>query len=275
MLSNLRSLRIVAGFIRDQFMVMTDLTGVADRRHYIDNTESIYNGVSAAEFGDCHLPAKQQLPVLIDSETVLLRGTEALAQIDPVLARLVDGGAKPDLRWSVPGFAGLCWIVTGQQLSTASASAIWKRVQASLGEVTPETVHETSDERFRELGMSRGKIKTLRSAADAVLSGDLPLSDLHAREAEEAHALMTAVHGIGPWTADLYLMFCIGHGDIFPSADLALQEAAKIAYGLETRPSVKVMNGMAQGWKPWRAVAARILWSYYRQVKSREGLLLG
>jgi DNA-3-methyladenine glycosylase II len=88
--------------------------------------------------------------------------------------------------------------------------------------------------------------------------------------ADEAHALLTAIHGIGPWTADLYLLSCLGHADAWPAGDLALQEAARLAFGLKARPSAKDMAALAESWRPWRAVAARLLWSYYRAVKRRE-----
>lgn len=218
------------------------------------------------------MPKTEAPPIIIDSDMILREGAEALSRKDPVLARLVAGGALPPMRRSDPGFAGLCWIVIGQQLSTASADAIWRRVSGHFGELTPSALMATSEETLRTLGMSRGKVKTLRAVAEAVLSGALPLDSLHEKQAAEAHALMTSVHGIGPWTADLYLMFCIGHADIFPSADLALQEAAKLAYSLKERPTAKTLADRARQWKPWRAVAARILWAYYRQAKSREGV---
>jgi len=102
-------------------------------------------------------------------------------------------------------------------------------------------------------------------------AGALPINRLHEFEADDAHALMTAVRGIGPWTADVYLLFCLGHPDAFPAGDLALQEAARIAYGLEGRPSPAALTDLVERWRPWRGVAAKVLWAFYAQVKSREG----
>jgi DNA-3-methyladenine glycosylase II len=92
--------------------------------------------------------------------------------------------------------------------------------------------------------------------------------------ADDAHAALTKLHGIGPWTADIYLLACLGHADAWPAGDLALQEAARIAFALRTRPTTKEMGPLAERWRPWRAVAARLLWTYYRAVKAREGLLI-
>ena len=124
---------------------------------------------------------------------------------------------------------------------------------------------------MREAGLSAPKIRTLRAAAAAILDGTLPLDTLHALPADEAHRLMVAVHGIGPWTADVYLLFCLGHPDAFPAGDLALQEAARRADGLETRPSAAALVQRADAWRPWRGVAAKVLWAYYQVAKARDG----
>ena len=109
--------------------------------------------------------------------------------------------------------------------------------------------------------------------AKAVKTGELDLGSLGRLPADDAHAKLTAVHGIGPWTADIYLLACLGHADAWPAGDLALQEAAKLLLELESRPTTKEMAALAEGWRPWRAVAARLLWTYYRARKKRDGLL--
>lgn len=212
-----------------------------------------------------------QAPTILDSDAALKVGLERLVEADAVMARLVAEGALPRLRKRPAGFEGLAWIVVGQQVSTASAAAIWGRVQAALGTVTAERIAVASDEELKAAGLSAPKIRTLRALAEAVGSGALPLDDLSAMEAEAAHGRLTAVKGIGPWTADVYLLFCLGHPDIFPAGDLALQEAAREALGLETRPDAKTLARLAERWRPWRGVAAKVLWSYYRIVKAREG----
>jgi DNA-3-methyladenine glycosylase II len=208
---------------------------------------------------------------LLESEAVLKRGLAELTDADPVMRDLVAAGATPTLRKRPPGFGGLSWIVVGQQLSTSSAAAIWERVKELYDPDSPDQLLALSDEALRGAGLSAGKVRTLRAAAAAVLERELPLGELHERPADEAHELLTAVKGIGPWTADIYLLFCLGHPDAFPGGDLAVQEAVRLAYGLEHRPSAKELTAMAERWRPWRGVAAKVLWAYYRMVKSREG----
>ena len=208
---------------------------------------------------------------LLDSEAVLREGVAALTVQDPVMARLVAEGAVPPLRKRPPGFAGLAGIVVAQQLSTASAGAIWARLAARLPDLTADALATAPDATLREAGLSAAKIRTLRAAAEAVIGGALPLDALHALPADEAHRLMVAVHGIGPWTADVYLLFCLGHPDAFPAGDLALQEAARLADGRDARPNAAALTARAEAWRPWRGVAAKVLWAYYRIAKARDG----
>jgi DNA-3-methyladenine glycosylase II len=126
-------------------------------------------------------------------------------------------------------------------------------------------------ERLKRVGLSSPKIRALKAIARAVIRGELALATLCDLSAEDAHAALTAIHGIGPWTADIYLLSCLGHVDSWPAGDLALQEAARVAFGLDTRPTAKDMVALAEAWRPWRSVAARVLWTYYRFVKGREG----
>lgn len=207
---------------------------------------------------------------LHDSEAVLREGVEALTRRDPVMARMVAAGAVPPLRKRPPGYEGLAGIIVAQQLSTASAGAIWTRLTRLLPDLTPETVAGAAEADLRAAGLSGPKIRTLRAVAEAVAGGALPLHALHALPADEAHRLMVAVRGIGPWTADVYLLFCLGHPDAFPAGDLALQEAARLAEGREIRPDAKALTARAEVWRPWRGVAAGVLWAYYRIAKARD-----
>jgi DNA-3-methyladenine glycosylase II len=120
--------------------------------------------------------------------------------------------------------------------------------------------------RLARLGLSAAKIRALKAIARAVARGELALAALGELAAEDAHATLTAVHGIGPWTADIYLLSCLGHADAWPAGDLALQEAARLAFALPARPTAKEMHALAEPWRPWRAVAARVLWTYYRSA---------
>jgi len=213
----------------------------------------------------------RSMATLLESDEVLKRGLDEVMRADPVLKDLVARGAVPKLRRRPPGFEGLAWIVIGQQLSTASAAAIWERLKGLLDSHLPEAFLALSDEDLRGVGLSAGKIRTLRTAASAILDGQLPLDGLHQFTADDAHRMLTAVKGIGPWTADVYLLFCLGHPDAFPSGDLAVQEAARLAYGLELRPDPKRLAALAERWRPWRGVAAKVLWAHYRNVRAREG----
>ncbi|MBV9078691.1 MAG: DNA-3-methyladenine glycosylase 2 family protein, partial [Methylobacteriaceae bacterium] len=127
--------------------------------------------------------------------------------------------------------------MVGQQVSTASAAAIGGRLTAALGEVSAARIDAVGDDVLREAGLSRAKIATVRALAEAVRHGALDLEALGALPADEAHRRLVALRGIGPWTADVYLLFCLGHPDAFPAGDLALQEAARDAFALSGRPS--------------------------------------
>lgn len=211
------------------------------------------------------------MATLLETDAVLKRGLKALAKADPVMARLAGEGIVPRLRKRPPGFEGLAWIIVGQQVSTASATAIWGRLRAVLDPPSPERFLSLTDEELRTAGLSAMKVRTLRATATEIVEGRLPLDRLHELPADEAHDLLTRVKGIGPWTADIYLLFCLGHPDAFPGGDLAVQEAARIAYDLEKRPDAKALTALAERWRPWRGVAAKVLWAYYRVVKAREG----
>jgi len=208
---------------------------------------------------------------LLDTEAVLKRGLTALTKADPDMERLVPEGAVPQLRKRPPGFEGLAWIIVGQQVSTASAAAIWGRLRLILDPPVPERFLSLSDAALREAGLSAMKVRAIRATATEIVEGRLPLDRLHALPADEAHNLLTRVKGIGPWTADIYLLFCLGHPDAFPGGDLAVQEAARIAYQLDARPDAKALTALAESWRPWRGVAAKVLWAYYRVAKAREG----
>jgi DNA-3-methyladenine glycosylase II len=207
----------------------------------------------------------------IHDEADLEHGIDALIAADPRFAALIEKAGRPPLRRRADGFAGLASTVVSQQLSTASAGAIWGRLAAAFDPVTPEAIMRARKERLARIGLSAPKIRALKEIARAIAHGDLALATLGDIDAEAAHAALTAVHGIGPWTADIYLLACLGHADAWPAGDLALQEAARLAFGLKARPTAKEMMPLAEPWRPWRAVAARVLWTYYRAVKGREG----
>jgi DNA-3-methyladenine glycosylase II len=207
----------------------------------------------------------------IDTEADLRAALALLAAADPRLAPVIKLTGTPPLRRRPAGFAGLAAIVVSQQLSTASAGAIWERLAAAYDPVVPGSILRARATRLAKIGLSAPKIRTLRAIATAVDKGTLDLVALADLPADDAHAALTAVHGIGPWTADIYLLTCLGHADAWPAGDLALQEAARLAFVLNDRPTAKAMVTLAEPWRPWRGVAARVLWTYYRAIKRRDG----
>jgi DNA-3-methyladenine glycosylase II len=164
----------------------------------------------------------------------------------------------------------LCAIVCGQQLSTASAAAIRARLFAAFDPFHHDTVRRARTDKLKRLGLSAPKIKSIREIGKAVANGRIDLTAVGNMGADEAHAALIALHGVGPWTADIYLLFCLGHADAFPAGDLAVQESARLALGLRTRPDAKALAKMAEAWRPWRGVAAHLLWAYYHVVKKRD-----
>jgi DNA-3-methyladenine glycosylase II len=211
----------------------------------------------------------------IADEATLNEAAERLRAKDPELVeRLIAVGGRPPLRRREPGFAGLAAIIVSQQVSTASATAIFGRLEARIVPLEAARLAETTEDDLRACGLSTAKVRTLRAAAAAILEGALDLAGLAALEAEDAHKALVAVKGVGPWTADIFLLFCLGHPDAFPAGDLALQEAAKLALNLKRRPDASRLQRIAERWRPWRGVAARMLWAYYRGIKARSGMAL-
>ena len=206
----------------------------------------------------------------IDGEPALDDALRALCEIDPLMARLLAIAGRPPLRRRPPAFAGLVSIVVSQQLSTASAAAIFGRLETTLGALTPAAIVASDDGVLRACGLSTGKIATLRACAAAVSAGALDLDRLRLDQADAAEASLTAIRGIGPWTADVFLLFCLGHADAWPAGDLALQEAVRLALDWPTLPDARTMIAIGARWQPLRAVAARVLWAFYGHIKRRN-----
>jgi DNA-3-methyladenine glycosylase II len=211
----------------------------------------------------------------LNTQADLEEAIVALVKQDPRLKPVFEIAGMPALRRREPGYAGLAAIVCGQQLSTASAAAIWARLAAAFDPFHHEALRKARAERLGRLGLSAAKIKTLKSLAREIATERLNLDVLANEDADAAHNTLTALHGIGPWTADVYLLFCLGHGDAWPAGDLAVQEAVKIGLGLKTRPTAKQMAPLAEPWRPMRGAAAHLWWSYYRAIKKREGVIAG
>ncbi len=199
---------------------------------------------------------------------------DALAQLvatDPRLAPVLEKAGEPALRRGEPGFSGLARIICGQQLSTASAGAIWARLKDAFDPFHHDSLRRARADRLGRLGLSAAKIKSIKAIATEIAKGNLDLEHVAQSDADTAHQALIAMHGIGPWTADIYLLFCLGHADAWPAGDLALQESARIAFALKTRPTTKEMIAIGETWRPFRGVAAHLLWAHYHVVKRREG----
>lgn len=207
----------------------------------------------------------------IHTEADLDHAIARLVDADPRFGAILSQAGRPPLRRRADGFAGLASIVVSQQVSRASANAIWDRLTAACDPLDHTAVLRARSAKLARAGLSAPKIRTLKAIAKAIDAGELDLPSLVRMPADEAHAALTAVHGIGPWTADVYLLFCLGHADTWPAGDLALQEAARLLLALKTRPTSKEMGPLAESWRPWRGAAACMLWSYYRIAKKRDG----
>ena len=209
----------------------------------------------------------------IADEAALAAALAGLQALDPeTVGAMLAVGGPPPLRWREPGFAGLVGIIVSQQVSVASANAMVARLQAAFSPLDAASVLAAEEATLKACGLSQAKMRALKALAEATTNG-LDLAGLAALEAEAAHDALIAVKGVGPWTADLFLLFCLGHPDAFPAGDLALQEAARLALGLGKRPDARKLEQIAERWRPLRGVAARLLWAYYRGVKRRAGVV--
>jgi DNA-3-methyladenine glycosylase II len=215
------------------------------------------------------------MTIHLNTQADLEAAVTALVKQDPRLKPVLKLAGMPTLRRREPGFAGLAAIVCGQQVSTASAAAIWGRVSAAFDPFHHDALRKARDGRLGRLGLSAAKIKTVKNLAREIAAERFNLDVLANEDADAAHNTLTALHGIGPWTADIYLLFCLGHGDAWPAGDLAVQEAVKIGLGLKTRPTPKEMAPLAEPWRPLRGAAAHLWWTYYRALKKREGVIGG
>jgi len=178
------------------------------------------------------------------------------------MARICALAGDPPLRRRPSGFNGLVRVITSQQLSVASAEAIWLHLEAAVEPFTPSRFLTTPEQDLRAADLSKIKISTLRGLAEAIDTGSLDLDALSEETEDVIHARLTALKGIGPWTAEIYILFCLARADAWSPGDLALQVAVKDALELEARPDQVLMKELAEAWRPWRAVAARMLWAY-------------
>lgn len=204
---------------------------------------------------------------LVETDADVAEGAAWLAACDPALARALDTAGPLPLRRRPDGFAALLNAIVGQQVSTASAGAIWARIEAA-GLTQPDPVLAAGEDGLRAVGLSRQKI----AYATALAEAKIDYAALRAQPDAEVIKTLTAVKGIGVWTAEIYAMFSLGRRDVFAPGDLALQEAARLIFDLPERPKERALRAMAEDWSPWRAVAARLFFTYYRVAKGRQGV---
>ena len=204
---------------------------------------------------------------LILGDACIAEGAAWLAAHDPRFVDALSSTGPLPLRLREGGFHQLLSAIVSQQLSVSAAAAIWARVEKA-GVTTPTAIQNCNDEDMRALGLSRQKIGYARALANA----GIDFEALHEKPLDDVIAELTAVSGIGMWTAEIYAMFSLHRADVFAHADLALQEAARHLFDLDKRPTPKVMREMADQWRPWRSVAARLLWAYYKHINEREGV---
>jgi DNA-3-methyladenine glycosylase II len=200
----------------------------------------------------------------IDTAHDIAEAVDALGDAEPRFAAIAATTGLPGVRRAIGGLAGLLRIVTEQQISLAAGAAIWQRLEDRLAPFEAARLLAVRDETLRACGLSAGKVRTLRAVAGAVAAGSLDFRVIESLPDDEAGAMLTAVHGVGPWTADIYLLSCLGRPDVWPVGDLALRAAAAAAFGLAERPTAAELRHLAEPWRPWRAVAARLLWAHYR-----------
>lgn len=205
---------------------------------------------------------------LIETEADIAEGCAWLAAREPRFAEALALAGQPPPRRRDGGFAAILQAICAQQLSVAAADSVWGKLCAA-GAQDPRNLPALDDETLRACGLSRPKIRYARALAEA----DLDYPALADMPEDDAIATLTAVTGIGVWTAEIYLMFSVGRADVLAAGDLALQEASRMLFRLSERPSEKRMRRLAEPWSPWRGVAARLLWVYYRAAKDREGVV--
>ena len=201
-----------------------------------------------------------------EPDKTLAPALELLAERDADLARAFAETGLPPVRRSEPGFCGLVRMIAGQQVSTASAAAINRRLDAAMARPTPDAFLDLDDNALKGIGFSRAKMRYCRALASMLLAGDLVLEKLPDLGDEEAIAALTAVPGIGRWTAEIYLLFALGRPDVWPAGDLAVVKALMALKNIDARPGESALRKMAEAWRPHRSAAARLLWHYYRHI---------
>ena len=213
------------------------------------------------------LTSDREISPIIATDADVARGVEFLVAREPRFARVVETHGMPPMRRVENSLPSLLNIITEQLISLKAAAAIWQRIEARLHPFEPVKILAFSHDDLKQLGLSGAKARCFQAITAAVHTGELNFQNLNEMSDQEAHAALLALPGIGPWTADIYVLAALGRADVCASGDLALQLAAQDLFALNERPSPKAFLALAEVWRPWRSVAARLLWSHYRGLK--------
>jgi DNA-3-methyladenine glycosylase II len=192
-----------------------------------------------------------------------------LVRLDPDFSGIEAAAGPLPWRSRDPGFAGLLRTICGQMISNQAAAAIWGRLSALPGALHPEGLLRLDEASLRGAGLSRPKVAHVRALAAAIAEGRLDLIALRDAPDAEAVAAISAIPGLGPWTAQVHLLFGFERPDVFPPGDVALAAGLAHLKGMAERPAPKALVAMAQAWSPWRSLAARLLWHHWRHVTGR------
>ncbi len=198
-------------------------------------------------------------------------GLRKLIAMCPHMRSIHERYGSPGPRDKEPGFDVLLKIIVDQQVSVQSGNAIWRRLEEGIGAVTPETVLKAGEEGLRACGFSGAKSRYGYGLAQAIVTGDLDLENLHRKTDVLAQAELVKIKGIGRWTAEIYLMFALGRADVWPAGDLAVAAAAGHLLGWKNRPTPNELDEIGEQWRPYRTMAAVMLWHYYHHIKAGFG----
>lgn len=203
----------------------------------------------------------------LESDDDIKAAVDGLLAVEPRFERVVNTHGLPPLRRMDDGLEGLLRIVTDQLISLKAGEAIWQRIEAELRPFDAATIARKREASLMRLGLSGAKARCFKAVAKAITDGSFSFERLHSLSNSEALAALNALRGIGPWTADIYLLSAMGRADAWPVGDLALQVGAQHLFDIPERPTHRHMTSLAEPWRPWRSVAARLLWSHYRGLK--------
>lgn len=200
------------------------------------------------------------------SQDMLNEGLQFLSAQDADLARVLTRHGPPKLRSQPPGFPTLLKIILGQQVSRSSAASTYQRLCDAIGPPEPASFQSLDDDALRAIGFSRQKSRYGRELASAILDGRLKIDILEKQNDDDVRSSLTALPGIGPWSAEIYLLFALRRTDAWPASDLGIIVGAQKVKGLAARPSRKELDAMAENWRPWRGLATFILWHGYQMM---------